>query len=107
MSSKQAFDDLVTNYKKPSHPIGFMGIENIYRYYNGSLTRNVIKKYLSSTEVYSMIKQEKKNPRKLWTPIVSFHYLDLVQIDLVDVSCLSDFNSGVNYLLFAIDCFTR
>ena len=32
---------------------------------------------LSSIEAYTLMKQEKVNPKKIWTPIISFHYLDL------------------------------
>ena len=54
-----------------------------------------------------MMKQEEKKPKNTWTPIVSFHYLDLVQIDLIDISLLSEHNSKVNHILFVIDCFSR
>lgn len=77
ISRDDAFNHLKENYTSPSHPLGFMGIDNIYRFYNGVLSKERIKHFLASTEVYSLIKQEKINPKKIWTPIISFHYLDL------------------------------
>ena len=102
-----ALNSLKDNYVNPMHPLAFMGVSNIYKYYNGVLSKKVIKSFLASTEVYSMIKQEKRNPKKRWTPIVSFHYLDLVQMDLIEISTLSAANLNMNYILCVIDCFSR
>lgn len=107
MSYNEAMKDLKENYRLPGHPISFMGITSIYRFYNGVLTKKQIKNFLHSTEIYSLTKEEKKNPSKKWTPIVSFHYLDLIQVDLVDVSRIADDNMNIHFLLCAIDVFTR
>ena len=77
ISRRDAKSDLTSNYKNPSHPLAFMGIDKIYRYYNGILGKREIKQFLASVEAYSLMKQEKVNPQRIWTPIVSFHYLDL------------------------------
>lgn len=107
IDSSSALASLKENYVNPMHPLAFMGISSIYKYYNGALSKQAIKKFLSSTEVYSMIKQEKINPKQIWTPIVSFHFMDLVQVDLIEVSSLSESNSDINFILCVIDCFSR
>ena len=104
---EEALKNLQSNYRNPLNPIAFAGVDNIYRHYNGILSKPLIRKFLESTEIYSMMKQEKKKPKNTWTPIVSFHYLDLVQIDLIDISLLSEHNSKVNHILSVIDCFSR
>ena len=107
LNKDSALADLKKNYANAMHPLAFMGISNIYKYYNGILSKKVIKSFLVSTEVYSMIKQEKRNPNKQWTPIVSFHYLDLVQMDLIEISSLSNANLNMHYILCVVDCFSR
>ena len=77
MSSEEALNDLNSNYHNPAHPIAFMGIDKIFKFYNGALSKRKIQEVLHSQEEYSLMKQEKKNLSKLWTPIISFHYLDL------------------------------
>ena len=77
MNKKEAELHLKSNYSNPAHPLAFIGIDKIYKFYNGLLSKQSIKQVLSSKEVYSLIKQEKSNPRNIWTPIISFHYLDL------------------------------
>ena len=77
MTNEEALNHLLTNYSNPSHPISFMGIGQIFNYYNGNLSKRRIRNILSNQESYTLMKQEKKNPRKLWTPVISFHYLDL------------------------------
>jgi len=77
INEKDAARDLELNYQNPAHPLAFMGIDKIYKYYNGKLSKSHIKLFLSSVEVYSLMKQEKTNLKKIWTPVISFHYLDL------------------------------
>ena len=102
-----ALANLKENYSNSMHPLAFMGVSSIYKYYNGVLSKKQIKSFLASTEVYSMIKQEKRNPQKHWTPIVSFHFLDLVQMDLVEISSISEANLNMQYILCVVDCFSR
>lgn len=77
LDKKEAAQHLSSNYRNPAHPIAFMGIDKIYKYYNGKLSKRYIMNKLSSIEAYTLMKQEKVNPKKIWTPIISFHYLDL------------------------------
>ena len=122
ISKDEAIKHLKSNYTNSAHPLAFMGVDKIYKFYNGVLSKNYIQSFLASEEVYSLIKQEKTNPQKKWTPVISFHYLDLgninfmisfiahdfiVQADLIDISSLSEANLGIKYLLCVIDCFSR
>lgn len=106
-TSAEAEDHLRNNYTTPHHPIAFLGIDKVYRYYNGKISKESIKKILQNTEIYSLMKQEKTNPMKLFTPIISYYHLDLVQADLIEVGSLSSYNDDIKYLLCIIDVFTR
>ena len=107
MSSEDAAEDLRTKYTTPGHPVAFLGIDKIYRYYNGKMSKGVIRGILQNKEIYSLMRMEKTRPEKIFTPIISYYHLDLVQGDLVDVSRLNESNDGVHFLLCVIDVFTR
>ena len=107
LTSQEALEDLREQYKNPLNPISFLSISKVYQYYNGVLSKRKIKEYLSSTEVGTLMASQPPNRSKKWTPTISFHYLDLIQIDLVDVSKLSEENNDIKFLLCAIDVFTR
>ena len=107
ISQKNAMEDLKEKYRNPLHPISFLGVEKIYQFYNGALSKRKIKEYLNSTEINTIMRMQPRNRSKRWTPIIAFFYLDLVQVDLVDVSRISSENDGTNFLLCAIDVFTR
>ena len=106
-TSESALQDLKDKYKNPLHPISFLGVEKIYKFYNGILQKNKIRKYLNSTEVSTIMRLQPRNRPKIFTPIISFHHLDLVQMDLIDVSRLSSENDGHNFLFCVIDVFSR
>lgn len=92
------------NYRKPGHELFSSGINNIYRYYKGVLTRNEIKKLLGSVENYTLLREYKRYTRN---PSYSHFKRYQIQIDLIDIQSLSQWNDGVKYLLSAIDTFTR
>ena len=48
---EEAFKNLKSNYRNPLNPIAFAGIDNIYRHYNGILSKPLIRKFLESTEI--------------------------------------------------------
>ena len=106
-TSESALQDLKDKYKNPLHPISFLGVEKIYKFYNGVLHKNKIRRYLNSTEVSTIMRLQPRNRPKIFAPIISFHHLDLVQMDLIDVSRLSSENDGYNFLFCVIDVFSR
>ena len=106
-TSQNAYEDLKSKYKNPLHPVSFLGIDKIYKFYNGVLSKKKIKKYLNSTEVNTIMRMQPPNRSNQFTPTIAFYYLDLFQVDLVDVSRISESNNGVKFLLCGIDVFTR
>lgn len=103
-SKDECIKDFKENYKKPSHPIAFSGINNIFKYYKGILKKNDIEKLLSSVDSYTLrkqYKQLKRNPS--YTHFKRYQF----QVDLIDIQQLSRYNDGVKYILACIDTFTR
>ena len=96
--------DLQTNYTNPGHPIAFGGINNIYEYYKGLLTKSKIQELLSATESYTLHKEYHKGQRN---PSYSHFKRNQFQMDLVDIQELAPFNDNIRYLLAVIDTFTR
>ena len=46
MDKEQLKNDLITNFKNVGHPIAYSGINNIYTFYKGELTKEEIKNAL-------------------------------------------------------------
>ena len=59
--SEKALQDLKKNYFKNSHPIFHSGVNNIYTYYDGKLTKAQIEDFLSSVFSYTRTKEVKKS----------------------------------------------
>ena len=59
-------------------------------------------KMISHNKAYTLLKQDKNKPSKIYTPISVFYFLDLVQMDLIDVGNISEQNRGVKYLLCSV-----
>ena len=101
---QQSLNDLRVNYIKPGHPIAFGGIQNIYKYYNGSLTIKDIQNVLKNFETYTLNKEAHESGRN---PSFSHFKGHQWQMDLVDIQALSKYNDGNRYILTVIDTFTR
>lgn len=95
---------LKENYKNTKHPIAFSGISNIYNYYNGKLSQNEIKKFLSTQDAYTLHKKARVTG---YNPTFIKYHRQQMQLDLVDIQNLSKFNDDYRFLLMGIDCFTR
>src|SRR6266404_3763955 len=100
----EAENDLKENYNTPNHPIAFSGINTIYEYYNGLLSKEEIRNILASIESYTLHREYHKGQRN---PSYSHYKRYQWQMDLVDVQSLAEANDGVRYLLTVIDTFTR
>ena len=69
------------------------------------ITKQQVDYFLNSQEVYQMHK--KPNRVIKYIPIIAKYPMEILQVDLLQVSNLSSSNSGINYILLAIDIFTR
>lgn len=103
-TKQDCVDHFNANYCKPSHPLAFSGINNVYKYYGGLLGVSDIKKLLASNESYTLRREYKRKNRN---PSFTHYKRYQFQIDLVDISQLSKWNDGVKYIFAAIDTFTR
>lgn len=101
---QDAMTDLKENYRKPGHPIAFSGINKVYDFYRGLLTKNQIRNILSGIESYTLHREYHKNIRN--TTHAYFKRYQF-QMDLVEIQELSKYNDGIRYLLNVIDIFTR
>jgi hypothetical protein len=70
----------------------------------GSFTQK-IKKYLNSNATHSLHKPRRKKFKR--RRIITHYPYQIVQMDLMDLQKLSGNNSGYNYILLCIDCFSK
>ena len=96
---------LQKNLNNPSSPVSFLGVNKLYKFYDGSLTKKEIKSILSSKESYTLLRQKRKSKKYNYT--ISHCKRDTVQSDLVFVTSLAQFNRNVAYLLTVIDTYTK
>ena len=96
-------------YFNPKNPAAFSGSYKLFKIldklYPGHFTLNFIKQWLNSQDSYSLQRQVR---HRFKTANVRVTYIgEQFDIDLMSVSNLAKDNDGVNYLLFAIDIFSR
>ena len=91
------------NIEKPGSYSGFYSFNNAL--HNKRIRKEDIKDWLSKQEPYTLhkpiIKKFKRNR------VISAGIDDIWQADLVDISKLSRYNKGINYLLTCIDIFSK
>ena len=100
---------VIRNYLSPSHPTSFSGVSQVYNYYRAhhpeyALSIPKVEKILSEVDSYTRHKESKTLLRN---PTFIYRRRQQMQIDLVDVRHLKEYNRGISYLLSAIDVFTR
>ncbi|MCG7879176.1 MAG: DDE-type integrase/transposase/recombinase, partial [Candidatus Thiodiazotropha endolucinida] len=96
-------------YFNAINPGAFSGPQKLFRVLNkkypGRFSFLYIKNWLNNQDAYSIQRQVR---RKFKTPNVRVSSIDeQFQADLADVSNISKFNSGIHYLLFVIDVFSK
>lgn len=96
-------DAILTNYTSPSHPTAFAGINNLSRRYN--LSNSKAAQLLSQIDSYTLHREYHK-PKKR-NPFYIYQRRQQVQIDLVDISALAQYNDGYRNLVVCIDTFSR
>jgi transposase InsO family protein len=104
LNKEECIKDFNENYRNPSHPIAFSGVNNIYKYYKGILKVSDIERLLASVESYTL-RREYKNLRR--NPSYTHFKRYQFQADLIDIQKLNNWNDNVRYLFAVIDTFTR
>lgn len=95
---------LIQNYKNPSHPTAFSGIQNVYKYYKKQIPLRKVKEILSKIKAYT-IHREYKNLQS--NPNYVNYARQQFQIDIAYFDHLAIYNDGIKYLLICIDAFTK
>ena len=104
MTKEQALKDLKQRYGTPGDPIYMAGISTIKDEYSNLLTVKEIRDFLAQSRTYTVhyaYKPVKFNPYYIWS------LRQRIQVDLTETSKISKYNNGYNYILVAIDCFSR
>lgn len=104
-SRESAASHLKENWDNVGSPVGFLGVNKIYEFYNRVLPKREIKNVLSKFESYSLM-SEVHIPNKQ-NKTVALHPRDCFQIDFFYVNEISGDNNGVQYIFSAIDIFTK
>jgi Integrase core domain/Chromo (CHRromatin Organisation MOdifier) domain len=90
-------------YGQPRQPGSFTSISNLQHY--AGVDRRTAERFLMSQDAYTMHKPIRlRFPRRR---TFSKGIDDLFQIDLIDLSSLSTYNSGHRYILMCIDVFSK
>lgn len=95
-------------YFNPVHPASYGGIYKLYKYAkleNDSIKLNDVRNWLSAQNTYTLHKPARKvfSRNKIYVSYIDEQW----ECDLMDMSRLSRQNRGFNYILNAIDCFSK
>ena len=96
---------LKKNYGKPHSVVSFLSPKKIYDFYNGNIKMKDIHKFLETSESYSLMKYEQSV--KIFNKTITYHWRDILQVDLFYVDRLESENNGTKYILTVIDVYTR
>ena len=96
------------NWAKVSSPIAFMGINKIYEYFNGALSKGQIEKVLSSFESYSVMREEKNSQNRKYQGFsMPTHLYNLCECDSFSIEELSAENDSAKHILCVINVFSK
>ena len=104
MTNQAALKELKRKYGKPGDPLYMAGIQRIKDYYKRVLSTQEIRDFLAKSRVYT-VHYDFKPP--VHNPYYIRRLRQMIQIDLTEVSKIRKYNKGYNYILVAIDCFSR
>ncbi|HSN24110.1 MAG TPA: hypothetical protein VLS45_08080 [Methylomicrobium sp.] len=90
-------------YGDPKQPGSFTSVANLQHY--AGVNRGTAERFLSGHDAYTMHKPARLRFPRRQTYAKGID--DLFQIDLIDLSSLSTYNSGYRYLLMCIDVFSK
>ena len=91
-------------YLNAKHPASFGGVDRFSRGI-GDIKKEKAKEVLENLDEYSINKEARKKFQR--NPIQATNLQQQYQLDLADVKKHKDRNDGVQYLLIAVDCFSR
>jgi Integrase core domain len=93
------------HYYNPRMPGAFGGVQALQRQLKGVKTPGEVQRWLQTQPTYTLHKPVRKRFRR---NVILVHSADeQFQADLADVSMLSRWNNGVNFLLTCIDVFSK
>ena len=104
MTNKAALKDLKRRYGKPGDPLYMTGIQKIKDHYKSALSIQEIKNFLAKSRAYTIHYEFKP---VIHNPYYIRRLRQMIQIDLIEISEISKANKGYNYILVAINCFSR
>ena len=104
MTNQAALRDLKKKYGKPGDPLYMAGIQTIKDHYKRALSTKEIRNFLAKSRTYTTHHQYKP---VIHNPYYIRRLRQMIQIDLIEVCKISKANKGYNYILVAIDCFSR
>jgi hypothetical protein len=90
-------------YTDPRQAGSYTSVANLQRY--AGVDRRKVERFLSGQDAYTMHKPTRLRFQRRRTFAKGID--DLFQIDLIDLSSLSSYNSGHRYLLMCIDVFSK
>jgi hypothetical protein len=93
------------NYLTSSHPTAYSSPGNIKRFYGKRFSKKTIAKALAAIDSYTLHREFKKP--KYTNPIYVYSLREQVQMDLIDMQPFAKFNDGINYVMVAIDTFSK
>ena len=97
--------DLAAHFVDPSHPIAFTSPGAVKRFFGKKYSGKDILATLRNIDGYTLHKEYKKpNVRN---PYYVYSRREQVQMDLIDVRKLAQYNDDKNWLLVAIDVFSK
>jgi len=71
-----------------------------------NLHRSELDRLIRQTEM-NEIRRNERNEAKVVTPLVVTRPMEQLQMDLIDMHAFANKNSGVNYVLVVVDCFSK
>ena len=104
LTKQAALRNLKRRYGTPGDPLYMAGIQRIKDHYKRALSTQEIKNFLAKSRAYTIHYDFKP---VIHNPYYIRRLRQMIQIDLIEVSSISEYNDGYNYILVAIDCFSR
>ena len=104
LTKQAALRNLKRRYGTPGDPLYMAGIQRIKDHYKRALSTQEIRDFLAKSRAYTVHYQFKPAAHN---PYYIRRLRQMIQIDLIETIKVSEENKGFNYILVAIDCFSR
>ena len=104
LTKQAALRNLKRRYGTPGDPLYMAGIQRIKDHYKRALSTQEIKNFLAKSRAYTIHYDFKP---VIHNPYYIRRLRQMIQIDLIEVSQIRENKNGFNYILVAIDCFSR